>query len=305
MNVTAIAVFGYNRPNHIQKCLESLVLNPEFKDYPVYIFLDGRKPNESVINLELVLKICEKYSQDFENIRIIKSELNFGLRKSIIKNLDFLFQDFESVIVLEDDLIASRDFLKYMVQSLTLFKNDLSIGTVAGFREGYFPFFLKSDLVAAKRQCCWGWATWKDRWDKVEWDIPGNSSVDFESDLLRLSQIGADLPRMYLLQSRSLLDSWSITFDANAARFGWRCIQPRINFISNAGFDGTGTHYNMPLLHVEEIYDPQGAVTDQMIGYQISRIYDYLLKISRSDFVMFLKRIRVGLISFWLKATNK
>jgi hypothetical protein len=295
MNSTAVALFGYNRPGHIKNCLEGLVSNKDFSLFPIYIFLDGMKPGESEIKHLSVAKVCEAFSKKFSNITVIQSYENLGLRKSIISNLDNLFKEYSKVITLEDDLLISEDFLIYMNQALLQFQSDALIGSISGFREGFFPPYLKSDLVAANRHCCWGWATWRDRWEKVNWHMPALGSPDFERDLGLLSGIGADLGHMYALQANGLIDSWSITFDANAAKYKWRCIQPRRNLVSNAGLDGTGTHFTSPVTLVSDIKYPKGTLTVRMRSYSISTVYDSVLKFSRSKLIRISRRIVHGI----------
>ena len=295
MNSTAVALFGYNRPAHIKKCLEGLVSNKDFSLFPIYIFLDGMKPDESEIKHLSVAEVCEEFSKKYSNITVVKSNENLGLRKSIINNLDNLFKEYFKVITLEDDLLISEDFLIYMNQALFNFQSDALIGSISGFREGFFPPYLRSDLVAANRPCCWGWATWRDRWEKVNWHMPAFGSSDFERDLELLSGIGADLGHMYALQSNGFIDSWSITFDANAARYRWRCIQPRRNLVSNAGLDGTGTHFTSPVTLVSGINYPKGTLTVRMRWYSISTVYDIVLKFSHSNLIRLVRRIVHGI----------
>ena len=62
-----IVVFAYNRPNHLFRCIESLLANPESSESSLHIFVDGPKNN-----LDKVILLSGKITK---LILIIKSVL--------------------------------------------------------------------------------------------------------------------------------------------------------------------------------------------------------------------------------------
>ena len=117
-----IAIFGYNRPNHLKRCLESLQNNKEAIFSDVYIFLDGPKNNSELSRVEATRAVA-KLPYRFGKISITEQEENLGLGKSILSGIDTGLAENPKIIVLEDDLEVASHFLKYMNQGLDIYES--------------------------------------------------------------------------------------------------------------------------------------------------------------------------------------
>ena len=113
MNLAPIVVFTYNRPSHTQKTIESLGKNIYAEKSELFIFSDGGKDENSWQKVEQVRKYL-KTINGFKKVTIIESSFNKGLANSIIFGANKMFEDYERIIVLEDDILTSKYFLKYM-----------------------------------------------------------------------------------------------------------------------------------------------------------------------------------------------
>jgi glycosyltransferase involved in cell wall biosynthesis len=288
---TAIAVFAYNRPSHLRKCLQSLVENHEFPEFKCILFVDGSKGEQDQALNALVHEVAQEYADTHLNIEIRHSSENLGLRRSIKSGLDEILAVFESVIVLEDDMIVSNLFIKYMKRQLILYKNHYSVGSITGYKECVFPPLYKRDTVLSKRQSCWGWATWGDRWSKVDWRKLEVDSPDYLKAQRRLSEIGADLGDIFRAQQMGIIDSWAIDFDRTAALLGWRAVHPRFALVVNSGFDGSGTHYSSEIFVTEK--NPYSGYKFNMDRIAtVSHLYDLFLRIKFSRFLQYFNKIK-------------
>lgn len=288
---TALVLFAYNRPQHFKECIQSLIENDEFAEFDCHIFIDGPKLKQDKSSNSVVLEVARKYAQIYPNIQIHISRENFGLRKSIRNGLDDIFKTFESAIVLEDDLIVSNNFIEYMMSQLLLYKDDKSIGSITGYKECVFPPCYRGDTILSRRQSCWGWATWKDRWMQVDWQKLEPNSQKFYSAHRKLSKIGADLGDIFKAQQIGLLDSWAIDFDRSAALLNWRSVHPRYRFVVNSGFDGSGTHFSTEMLDKKKIlYNGSLLGRDQKAKFSIS--YDLCLRVKFSKLTRNWKRFK-------------
>lgn len=278
----ALAVFAYNRPDHLKNCLASLELNHGIDSIDLHIFIDGSKGAEGNSLHESVLRVATDFCSRRDRGSISVSPKNLGLRKSVITALTSLFAKYDGVIVVEDDLILSSDFIDFMQQTLSCFATDESIGSISGFAEANFPFFISTDLVAAKRQSCWGWATWKDRWSAISWDSPELESAEYLQSKRLLGSIGWDLAQIFKAQVSGSISSWAITFDVNAARNGWKSLQPRHTLVINSGMDGSGTHFTGKSINPFVSIAGRRAMNVNISEYTISRTYDLILKLTHS-----------------------
>ena len=162
MNIAPIILFVYNQSNTTIKVLSNLKKNYLAKVSELYIFSDGPKNNKK--DKRKVLKVREHINtvKGFKKVHIIKRKKNFGLYKNITSGLDLIFSKKKSAIILEDDILVSKNFLDYMNKSLDLYKNYTQVGSICGTSSGNENKL--PDTFFLYHQDCWGWATWKSSW---------------------------------------------------------------------------------------------------------------------------------------------
>ena len=119
--LSPIVLFTYNRLESCKKTIESLKLNHLSKESNLYIFSDGPKTSRDHFEIADLRKYLRQI-KGFKSINISKSEENKGLAKSVISGVSQVFQKYENIIVIEDDLVFSRNFLDFMNQALSYYK---------------------------------------------------------------------------------------------------------------------------------------------------------------------------------------
>lgn len=245
-NLAPVVMFVYNRADHLKKTYDALSKCQEAKDTDLFIFSDGPKNEKAVSEVNEVRKLLEKIEKksDFKSINVRASDENKGLAKSIIEGVTEIIEKYEQVIVLEDDCVASKHLLKFMNSSLNYYKENKDIGSIAGFTPQLsFPENFKDDVFLAHRSCSWGWATWKDRWIGVDWNL---EKVDefYKSPILikKLNSNGADRFIRLYRQTKGNGSSWSVRFGAHLVKNNQMTVYPRYSYIENVGCDASGIH---------------------------------------------------------------
>ncbi len=241
MKTVPIVVFTYRR--NIDELLTSLLSNDLSKKSNLYIFSDGYKNNIDKKDVLLVRKNL-KLINGFHSIEIIESETNKGLAKSVIDGVTEILNKYEKVIVLEDDLIVSNNFLTYMNEALNFYKYEENIWSISGYTPclDYLNNYEK-DIFLAFRANSWGWATWKNRWEKIDWDIKDWDSFKKDSILIdKFNRGGDDLFKMLEVQMLGKIDSWAIRWCYNQFKYNSFTIYPTKSRVVNIGFDSMGTH---------------------------------------------------------------
>ena len=162
-----IALFVYNRPGHTMRTLQALSRNPEAIYSDLYIYADGAADLKSVGAVNEVRRLIRQFS-GFKSISVVERAENIGLAKSILGGVTQLLERSNTLIVLEDDLVVSPTFLKYMNTGLDLYQDDERVGSIHGYTypcEDTLPntFFLRGGD-------CWGWATWARAWGHINLD---------------------------------------------------------------------------------------------------------------------------------------
>ena len=132
MELAPIAIFAFDRPNHLQNMVDSLLYNDESKESVVYFFVDGPTDKTNLKEHELVTKIAEQRFPFKKQHTIIRKE-NVSCKFNIINGISEVLEDNTKIIVLEDDLILGKHFLNYMNSSLDRYKDIEKIWHVNGY----------------------------------------------------------------------------------------------------------------------------------------------------------------------------
>ncbi|MBV7377955.1 hypothetical protein [Maritimibacter dapengensis] len=244
--VPPVVVFGYDRPAHLQRTLRCLAATDGARETPLYLFCDGPKAGTDPVRLDAVRYVASDpgWARSFAFVELFCAQANKGLASSIIDGVTTVLERHERVIVLEDDLLVSPDFLTYMNAALAAYADRPSVGSVTGFCPlPALPAHYAHGVMAVPRNCSHGWGTWRDRWDRVTWDTAISRRVWQDRNLRRrLNSAGDDRLSRLRRQALGEIDSWSIRFGAWQVAEGLDTIYPRDNRVLNLGFDGTGVH---------------------------------------------------------------
>jgi len=257
-HISPIALFAYNRPDHLARTIEALRQNKLASESELYIFCDGPKKAEHQADVKKVRKIAHSID-GFLKVNIIESDINKGLANSVIEGVSRLLQTYDRVIVMEDDMITTEPFLNYMNEALEFYQNKKDIYSITGYS---FPISIPKDytldVYASPRPSSWGWGTWNDRWSKADWQV-GDRNV-FLSDKNIQNQFnlgGVDLSKMLTRQLHGEIDSWAIRWAYTHFKQNGLCVYPVHSYINNIGNDDSGTHaksvnkYNWPVLNTK------------------------------------------------------
>jgi hypothetical protein len=238
-----IVLFIYNRPEHTKRTVEYLLKNTLAGDSSLFIFSDGAKSESDEKKVSTVRDYI-KTIKGFHKIEIIEREKNLGLANSVISGVNEAFNLYNKVIVLEDDMISSPYFLKYMNEVINFYEDDLRIYSVTGYT---FPIKISKEYMPsvylAPRASSWGWGTWKDRWEKVDWDI--NDFQEFIKDKSKVREFnmgGDDLTRMLKNSISGKIDSWAVKWSYAHFKNNAYCVYPVKSRVQNIGADWSGIH---------------------------------------------------------------
>lgn len=247
MQYAPIALFTYNRPDKTQRVLESLLQNAEAKDSDLFIFSDGPK-NEKAFE---GVRANREYLHSFKaslclrkdwggSVTLIEREKNWGLANSLIAGITEVINKYGRVIVVEDDLILSPYFLKFMNDALIMYENEDKVCAISAFvpaEDHVLPetFFLRFFH-------CWGWATWKRGIDLFNADSRYLlRKMRFKKNEFDLGGSLGAYGNLYC-QKVGLVDSWWVRMYASFFLADKLTLFPKKSLVLNGGLDGTGTH---------------------------------------------------------------
>lgn len=236
-----IALFTYNRPEHTRRTVEALAENELAAESDLIIFSDGPKDDAGAVRVKAVRDYLHTVS-GFKSVVINEKERNRGLANSIIDGVTEVVNKYGKIIVLEDDMVTSPYFLRYMNDALELYKDEEQVISIHGYM---YP--VKEQLPETFFLCdtgCWGWATWKRGWDLFEPD--GNKLLtEYETrEQKRRFDFDNSFPFYKMLKSQveNKVNSWAIRWYASAFLKNKLTLWIGQSLVQNIGADSSGTH---------------------------------------------------------------
>lgn len=294
MNRPPIAIFGYNRPKHLELVLESLARNPESKECSIYFFLDGAKSEKDAELVEKCLAVFNKHKTAFSRPEVFRSSVNKGLAKSFIDGISTMLAMYDVCIILEDDNVVSPFFLDYMFSAITIYNSCKDVGCINGYayplkRQPRSTFFLKGADI-------WGFAIWRRAWDTFEHDedkcIKNLGSI---WNRFKFNYFGAiNFIEMMKDSKKGLCQSWSSRLHASMYADGLYTLYPPVSFVQNIGMDGTGINcgkvntFDVSLCNRKIKLRPQVVKDDMIKRYQIG---SFLEPVFFKRFKMFVRQL--------------
>jgi hypothetical protein len=250
-SLSPIILFTYNRPQHTMITLQALAKNELASESTLFIYCDGPKPDASSETQHAIQEVRKIVRQNpwCREVHIIENDYNKGLANSIKTGIGDVLQNFERIIVIEDDLITSPSFLNYMNEALDYYENRKTVFSISGYNlpPGKLPIpdDYPYDVYVSLRNSSWGWATWKDRWEQVDWELTAFEEISANKNMMAaFNRGGEDVFPMLSAQKSGALNIWSIQFTLAHFVNHSVSISPVVSYVDNIGLDSSGEHCN-------------------------------------------------------------
>lgn len=239
--VAPIVIFAYDRVNHLRHTVESLKNNHLSDSSRLIVFSDGAQSENKEKKVDEVRSYLATVT-GFHSISIHHRSCNYGLAKSIIEGVTEVLSESDRIIVLEDDMVTSPYFLKYMNEALDRYAADDRVISIHGWcipTKAKLPeafFLLGAD--------CWGWATWRRGWNLF--NPNGRELLDEinRRSLRKDFDLNYSYPYVKMLEDQiaGANNSWAIRWYASAFLAGKLTLHPGRSMVQNIGHDNSGTH---------------------------------------------------------------
>ncbi len=231
-----VTIIIFNRPENTKRLFESLNI---YKPETLFVISDGPRKNyendrERVIQTRKIFEKIDWKCEVFFN----NSESNLGCRKRIITGLNWVFGQVEKTIILEDDCIPTEEFFIFMELMLNKYQTNKDISSVCG--TNFLPDWseTKDSYLYSKYCHVWGWGTWKDRWEKIDFNLDKLHKIK-KTKLLKsyLGSFRAYLYWHWILNNvkKKKIDSWAYIWNFTNFINNSLSIIPTINLLSNIG----------------------------------------------------------------------
>ena len=237
-----ICLFTYDRLDLTIQTVTALQNNYLAKKSKLFIFSDGPK-NKNGLKKVLEVRNFINGITGFKKIQVFESKKNIGLANSIINGVTKIIQSHGKVIVLEDDLITSKNFLDFMNKALDFYENHKNIQSINGYSLYVGSSSLNFDIYCHTRTYSWGWATWSNRWQKPIFDKKSISNILDNEMIMRFNEkCGANISRMLKKSLNDENDSWYASWAFNHFINDSISIYPYLSKVKNIGYGNDATH---------------------------------------------------------------
>lgn len=244
MELPGIVVFTFNRPQHVKQCIAALARNTLASQCDLTIYCDGPRHEQDVefvrVNREFVRSVS-----GFKSVTVVERDVNFGCARSVIAGITESFETHQRLAIFEDDILTSPHTLSFLAASLEHYAKEPTVFSVSAWSPPpsllYVPEY-PFDAYFSLRSNIWGWATWRNRWQQIDWAVTDYDAFK-ENKVLQhaFNHGGADLTPMLQEQMEGRLNTWDIRMDYARFKHGCVGLNPVKSYTTNIGM-GSGTH---------------------------------------------------------------
>ncbi|PMB53315.1 hemolytic protein HlpA-like protein [Fischerella thermalis CCMEE 5201] len=241
---TPVAFIIFKRPHTTERVFEAI---RQAKPPKLFVIADGPREDraDESEKCKATRAIIDRVDWECEVIKNY-SEANIGCAKRLPSGLDWVFNQVEEAIVLEDDCLPHPTFFQFCETLLERYRYDQRIGTIIGQnvqlgrkRTDYSYYFSIYNR-------CWGWATWRRAWQNFDFDMklwPEIKESRFLDDILIDSKSVKFWQQIFQDTYDGRINTvWDYQWTFNCWLQNQLSIVPNNNLISNIGFGNNATH---------------------------------------------------------------
>ncbi len=273
---TPVVIVVFNRPEKTRLVFEEIrKAEPE----KFFIIADGPRNNEEASKCQEVRNIVEKVDwpcQVFKNY----AEHNLGCKQRFATGLDWLFQNTEEAIILEDDCLPNQSFFPFCQELLERFRNNPQIMQISGYNFSAIDkkFHCSDSYYFSNFSPIIGWATWRRAWRLCDLDVknwPELKKNNFLASVIDDPAVANHYTNLFDRYYAQQIDGWDAQWYLARWLNNGLSVIPSKNLISNIGFDRDAYHnaqdpndiraklplqsINFPLVHPRGIKANKGA----------------------------------------------
>jgi hypothetical protein len=241
---TPVAFIIFNRPDTTQRVFAEIA-----KAQPPKLLVVGDGPRAGrpgeAERVAATRAIIQRVDWDCEVVTDF-SDVNLGCKKRVSSGIDWVFEQVQEAIILEDDCLPDPTFFRFCQEMLQRYRHDQRIGMISGDNFQFGRRYGSDSYYFSRYVHIWGWATWRDRWvgsydvSMTQWTRIRDEGrlVDLVGDAGAASFWGEIFDRVHSGE----IDTWDYQWNFANWLEGRLAVLPAVNLISNLGFGRDATH---------------------------------------------------------------
>lgn len=256
---TPIAFLVFNRPETTARVFEVI---RSIRPRELLLVVDGPRDNHpgDAAKCAAVRALIDKVDWPCTVLRNY-SDTNLGCKNRVSSGLDWVFEQVDEAIILEDDCLPDPSFFVFCSELLEKYREDRRVMMISG--DNFLPGAKRTpySYYFSMYPHIWGWATWRRAWQLYDVRmslLPEIMSCGFLNDIFRRAKVIQFWEKMFLKTFDGKYDTWDHQLTFACIVNNGLCILPDRNLVENIGFGGDATHTkeinklaNMPVLSMD------------------------------------------------------
>lgn len=296
-----IAFFVFNRPGHVKQSLAALAANTLAPQSDLVIYCDGPRSEEEKEKTDAVRALCRR-AVGFKSVTVVERSENFGCERTFVSGLMEFFGVYPEGVIIEDDIVLAPNALHWFNLCLERYREEPVVFSIAAWsypeRSMTFPAGYSYDAYFLPRFQCWGWASWADRVQRIDWGLSDYAAFLQQPSLIKeFSRNGFDLLPSLRAQHMGTLGTWDIQAAYSSFKHGQVSLAPRFPYATNIGTVGDGTHVGAGNPH------PTLDI-DLALALDNPRLPEHIV-VDESVLRNFSRALRASTPSLWMRVMRK
>jgi hypothetical protein len=235
---TPIAFILFNRPEKTRQSFEQIA---KAKPAQLFLIADGPRPNHptDAENCAAARAVVENIDWDCTVYRNY-SDTNLGCKRRVSSGIDWVFEQVEEAIIIEDDVVVGPDFFQFVEAMLACYRHDTRIMHIAGFNELLPDPTYPYSYFFSRKLSVWGWATWRRAWQY--YDVTMSLWPSMRERLANQLMLSPRLVKNLDATFSGEIDTWDYQWFYTMALNSGFAVIPATNLIQNIGFGPDATH---------------------------------------------------------------
>jgi len=262
-NTVPVALFAYARPEHLRKTLKGLQSN----HVPlIYAFSDGARTPDKLAAVEEVRETLR--GVDWCDVKLIERESNLGLGKSVRAGVSEVFERFDRIVVVEDDIVFRPGAYEFVLKALERYKNDDRVMSISMWSDPSLLLPNMQNGFFAERFVCWGWATYRHYWQHFQ-GKPIELFKQCETRGIPVLQWGNDL--QHQAEQAEAKNLWYVGYALTHFLNQKVSYFPSESLVVNIGHDGSGENCGAQATIDRSLIDQPVAVPQNFPDVQLEK----------------------------------
>ncbi len=240
---TPVAFIIFNRPDTTELVFAEIA---KAKPTKLLVIADGARANkkgdaEKVAATRAIINRIDWACEVLTNF----SDVNLGCKIRVSSGIDWVFEQVEEAIILEDDCLPDPTFFRFCQELLEKYRDDQRVGMISGANFQFGQTRNHDSYYFSNYNIIWGWASWRRAWK--HYDVKATVWPKFRDEdwLTGISHSRGEKEfwdRSFDAVFSNKIDTWDYQWVLTSMIRGALSVTPNINLISNIGFGPDATH---------------------------------------------------------------